>query len=253
MSALQFDLLGDDLPLATSPVNAADAQRKTAPKKVVINRRALWTTSKYGNLPGVVKVERDEEVFNVTSTSDTYSDNTTIERLEAALGLVPVIKNGCWVKDSDGAFPYRLKGEPFKGTRQMGKRGSILQQCNILLILESARAAIEALYNNPDSWICLNAVNVLSCRLRRMTEDEDPFACLAAFMQVMQQQDFIDNSRKGETIRNLTKRDLLRDRRAGLKAAKDQQSSSSPVSDTTDEEDEFESLEGDDDDEADLD
>jgi hypothetical protein len=253
VNALQFDLLGDNLPLANSPVTPAEAQRKVAPKKVVINRKALWTTSKYGNLPGVVEVDRDDEIFNVTSTTNTFSDNTTIERLEVALGLAPVIKNGRWVKDTDGTFMYRLKGQPFKGTREMGKRGSILQQCNILLILESARAAIEALYNNPDSWICLNAVNVLSCRLRRMTEDEDPFACLAAFMQVMQQQDFIDNSRKGETIRNLTKRDLLRERRAGLKAGKDQQSSSTSVSDTNDEEDEFDSLEGDDEDDADLD
>lgn len=235
MSALQFDLLGDDLPLATSPAIPTVAQRKTAPKKVLINRRALWTTSGVSRLPGVQEADDGEEVFNVTSTKDTFSDNTTIERLEAALGLAPVLKDGRWVTDSDGAYIYRLKGKPFKGVRQMGKSGTMLQQCNILLIIETARTATEALFNDPCSWLCLNAINVLSIRLRRMAEDEDPFACLAAFMQVMHQQDFIDNSRKGLTIRNLTKRDLLRERRAGQRAERNKQTSSSSVSDTDEE------------------
>lgn len=230
MLALQFDLLGDNVPVAVSPVTTATVSRKKSTQKVLINRRALWTTSGY--LPGVTEADEDEDVFNVTSTTNTYSDNSTIERLESALGLAPVIKDGRWVTDADGAFLYRVKGAPFKGTRQMGKSGSMLQQCNLLLILESARSATEALFNDPCSWLCLNAINVLSIRLRRMSEDEDPFACLAAFTQVMHQQDFIDNSRKGLTIRNLAKRDLLRDSRARKKAEKNKAVSALTVQST---------------------
>lgn len=233
MNALQFDLLGDDLPVAVSPETTTVAPRKKVTQKVMINRRALWTTSGY--LPGVTAADDDDEVFNVTSTNDTFSDNSTIERLEAALGLTPVLKNGRWATDSNGGFLYRVKGVPFKGVRQMGKKGTMLHQCNMILILESARAAIEALFKEPCGWLCLNAINVLSLRLRRLAEDEDPFACLTAFLQVMQQQDFIDGTRKGETIRNLAKRDRMREVRALRRKDKDQSAESSVPS--TEEED----------------
>ncbi|MNG34837.1 hypothetical protein D3C84_1214220 [compost metagenome] len=75
----------------------------------------------------------------------------------------------------------------------------------------------------------------------------------------MHQQDFIDNSRKGVTIRNLTKRDLLRERRAKLKAEKGEQSSDLSEDEADDDDSELDeqssdqSVDDTDDDESELD
>lgn len=219
MSALQNDLFGEEFAVQHSPVKEQPkAVERKKPAKLVINRRALWSASNY--LAGIHEVDDDdEEVEDVTSTSNTYSDNSTLERLERALGMVPVIKEGVWQTDILG-FQYRLRGAPFKGERTMGPQGSMVRDLNRLCVVETARNALEGAYTDPCAWIVLNSVAVLHRRLRMMDENEDPFACLQAFLQVMLQHDFIDNARKGETIRNLTKRDLERERRAAKKKAK---------------------------------
>lgn len=209
---MQIDLFGGDIAKPTVRKRAAEREQKPA-RKLVFDRKALWSTSGY--LPGAKEVDEDE-IAQAGSTSDTRSDNATIERLEAALGLKPVVRDGQWVVDQL-EYQYRRVGKPFKGTRQIGPKGSMVADLNKQLTLRTARDAIEPLFTDPCSWLVINSVSVLEVRLRMMDPDEDHHACLAAFLQVMSQHDFIDNTRRGETIRSLTKRDQMRDKRAAAR------------------------------------
>lgn len=209
----QVDLFGEVIPPKRVVVNRPHAERKPV-AKLVIDRKALWSNSGY--LGGIKEVDDDEDITEVKSTSDTRSDNSTIEKLERVLGLSPVIKDNQWVR-SHGAFEYRLVGKPFTGPKRFGEPLSMERFCQQMLILNSARTSIEPLFRDPCSWLVLNSMGVLATRLRMMRPDEDPFACLAAFLEVLTQQDFIDNSRMGETIRNLTKRDETRRKRAAAR------------------------------------
>ena len=208
---MQTDMFGG---VTAKPSVGKGTVREVKPtKKLVFDRKALWSTSGY--LPGAKEVDEDE-VARATSTSDTRSDNATIERLESALGLAPLVRNGQWVCDELG-FHYRRVGKPFTGVRRFGEKGSLLWDLNKQLTLRTARDAIEPLFTDPCSWLVLNSVSLLEVRLRMMGPDEDHLACLAAFLQVMSQHDFIDNSRRGETIRSLTKRDQMREKRAAAR------------------------------------
>lgn len=210
---MQIDLFGD---VIRTPSVRKQPERKTINTKLVFDRKALWSTSGY--LPGAVQVEK-ENVADAMSTSDTRSDNATIERLEIALGLEPRLKNGQWLHDELG-FQYRRVGKPFKGARRFGEKGSLFRDLNKQLTLTSARDALEPLFHDPCSWLVINAIIVLDVRLRMMEADEDHQYCLKAFLGVLAQHDFIDNTRTGETIRSLTKRDQMRDKRAKDRAAK---------------------------------
>lgn len=212
----QVDLFGNAISNPT--VEKPKAVRKPS-TKIVIDRKALWSTSGY--LAGLKELDEDDDVAEVTTTSDTRSDNSTIERLEKALGMSPVIKDGKWQTDELG-YVYRRVGKPFTGKRVLGKRGSMVWELNRNCVLSSAREALEPMFTDPCCWLISNSVYVLSIRLRMMDEDEDPFACLQAFLQVMTQHDFIDNSRKGETIRNLTRRDQMREKRAAARKTKEE-------------------------------
>lgn len=190
---------------------------RKSPAKVVINRRVLWSAK--GDTFAVKELNEDVK-SEALATADTYSDNSAIEKLEVALGLSPVIRNGKWVTDALG-FKYQRKGSPFKGERVMGDRGSIVRDMNMILIINTARNAVEAAFTDPCSWLVLNSISVLTARLRMMDATEDPNACLRAFMGVMLQHDFIDNSRKGGTIRNIAKRDRIREVRKQRSEAKE--------------------------------
>lgn len=209
---MQIDLFGVEI-AKPAVKKQATAREPKAAKKLIFDRKALWSSSGY--LPGAKEVDEDE-IAQAGSTSDTRSDNATIERLEAALGLKPVVRNGQWVVDQL-EYQYRRVGKPFKGTMQIGPKRSMLADLNKQLTLRTARDAIEPLFTDPCSWLVINSVSVLEVRLRMMDPDEDHHACLAAFLQVMSQHDFIDNSRRGETIRSLTKRDQMRDKRAATR------------------------------------
>lgn len=211
------DLFGVAINQPTA-VEKPKAVRK-APTRLVIDRKALWSSSGY--LPGVKELDEDDDLSDALSTSDTRSDNSTIERLEKALGMAPVIKDGKWQTDELG-YQYRRVGKPFKGSRVFGKRGSMIWELNRQFVLTSARDALEPVFTDPCCWLIINSVHVLAIRLRMMDEDEDPCACLQAFLQVMTQHDFIDNSRTGETIRRLTKRDQMREKRAAARKAKEE-------------------------------
>ncbi|MAG65001.1 MAG: hypothetical protein CMK74_03900 [Pseudomonadales bacterium] len=225
MAVQQHDIFGEEFTQTVSPVRKPTTIRKSS-TKLVINRRALWSAAEF--LPGITEAEDKEDALEAASTTATYSDNSTIERLEKALGMSPVIRNGEWVTDALG-FKYKLKGSPFKGDRCLGVKGSLVRDLNRTLVLTSARNQIEGAFNDPCSWLVVNSIAVLSTRLRMMADNEDPFACLQAFLEVMLQQDFIDNSRKGETIRNLAKRDRMREVRAERRLQKEQIAGSSDL------------------------
>lgn len=210
---MQTDLFGD---VIRTPSVRKQPERNTVSTKLVFDRKALWSMSGY--LPGSVEVEK-ENVADVMSTSDTRSDNATIERLEKALGLEPLVKNGQWLNDELG-FQYRLVGKPFKGARRFGEKGSLFRDLNKQLTITSARDALEPLFRDPCSWLVINSITVLDVRLRMMSADEDHQYCLKAFLGVLAQHDFIDNTRTGETIRSLTKRDQMREKRANARKAK---------------------------------
>ncbi|MBF6042926.1 hypothetical protein K5E40_18965 [Pseudomonas baetica] len=210
---MQTDLFGE---VIRTPSVRKQSDRKATATRLVFDRKALWSTSGY--LPGAVQVDK-ENVAEVMATSDTRSDNATIERLEKALGLEPLVKNGQWLNDTFG-FQYRRVGKPFKGAKRYGEKGSLFRDLNKQLVLTSARSAIEPLFHDPCSWLVINSIIVLDVRLRMMDADEDHQYCLKAFLQVLAQHDFIDNTRTGDTIRSLTKRDQMREMRAKQRAAK---------------------------------
>jgi hypothetical protein len=217
MAVQQHDIFGEEFTKNLSPLKPTTIRK--APAKLVINRRALWSSAEF--LPGITEAEDKEDALEAASTTATYSDNSTIEQLEKALGMSPVIRHGEWETNALG-FKYKLKGNPFKGDRCLGVKGSLVRDLNRTLVLTSARNRIEIIFNDPCSWLVVNSIAVLSTRLRLMADSEDPFACLQAFLEVMLQQDFIDNSRKGETIRNLSKRDRMREVRAVRREQKEQ-------------------------------
>jgi hypothetical protein len=215
----QVDLFGfATTGLSLEPQQQKGAPARKAPVKVLIDRKALWSNNSYG-FGGIRELDEDEDIAEAKATSDTKADNMTIERLEARLGLAPVIKNGQWVKDELG-YTYRRVGAGFKGERVMGDRGSMLRELNKMMVLTSARTSLEPLFTDPCCWLILASVGVLANRLNLMEADEDPYCCLAAFLEVLCQHDFIDNQRSGDTIRSLTRRDNERERRRTKKAAK---------------------------------
>lgn len=73
---MQTDLFGE---VIRTPSVRKQSDRKATATRLVFDRKALWSTSGY--LPGAVQVDK-ENVAEVMATSDTRSDNATIERLE---------------------------------------------------------------------------------------------------------------------------------------------------------------------------
>lgn len=220
MSDTQVDLFG----FTTSGLSFTEQQQVTAssrkaPVRLQIDRKALWSQNSYG-FGGIRELDDDEDLADAISTSDTKADNMTIERLETCLGLAPVIKDGKWVQDELG-FTYRRVGKGFKGDRHLGARGSMVRDLNKQNVFTMARRAMEPLFNDPCCWIILNSIGVLAARLNMMDDDEDPYACLNAFLGVMCQHDFIDNQRSGDTIRSITRRENERDRRRSKKAIRE--------------------------------
>ena len=215
----QVDLFGfDTVGLSFNEQQEVRAVTRKPSVTVVIDRKALWSSNTYG-FGGIRELGDDEDVASATATSDTKADNMTIERLEKKLGLAPVIKDGQWVRDELG-FTYRRVGSKFIGERKLGEQGSMLRSLNKQMVLTSARSALEPLFNDPCCWVILASMGVLAARLNMMSPEEDPYACLTAFLEVMAQHDFIDNQRSGDTIRSLTRRENERQRRISNKEAK---------------------------------
>lgn len=210
---MQIDLFGGVIPATSAKPRT---ERKVQREKIVFDRKALWSSSGY--LPGA-KLVAEEDLVKAKSTTDTRCDNAIVEKLEMALGIKPKVVKGEWIRDVFG-FQYQRTGKPFTGAMRFGERGSALRDLNSSLILNSARAGIEPLFTNRHCWLVVNSLKVLEARLRMMDECEDHQACLKVFLEVLAQHDFIDNTRSGETIRSLTKRDQMRALRAKTRADK---------------------------------
>ncbi|MBP5948139.1 hypothetical protein [Pseudomonas sp. P9(2020)] len=200
-----FDLFGDAVEVINNS-KPTTTQKPRVATKVSFDRRALWTDGGYlGELP------EEEDDINIRST-ECFTENATIERLEKALFMAPVVKNGEWIYD--GVFwAYRVT-KRVKGERQFGPTRTILRDATMYLVQASALKVLEASYKEEDAWLPKHAYWVFSSRLRMASDIEDPYELLKAFTAVMTQQDFLDASRKGDTVRNLVKRERMREQRA---------------------------------------
>lgn len=203
-----FDLFGDIV--ENTKVSKPKAPAATKPRaKVVLDRRKIWGEGGY-----LATLEDDETSIH---TTESFTENATIERLEQALYMSPVIRNGVW--EEDGPFyKYRIT-QKVVGTRKFDKKGSIVHFGTEAMMISSARNVLEATYDDTGSWLPRWAYWLFCHRLRIAGEDEDPYELLKAFTAVMTQQDFLDASRKGESLRRVTKRLHMQKKRAKERAA----------------------------------
>lgn len=189
-----LNLFGDTAEATNTKPKSTTANRPR--EKVVLDRRKLWGEG------GLLETIEDDETS--IHTTESFTENKTLEQLEVALGMSPVIRNGEWARDGS-FYMYRIK-EPTLGASQFGKKGSMVHFCFNMLVMDGARRAIESLYDDTNSWLPKWSIWLLGHRLSLATEDEDPKALLRAFIGVMSQQDFLDASRKGDSLRRVTKR-----------------------------------------------
>jgi len=156
-------------------------------------------------------IEEEDDDCPLTTT-ESFTENATIERLEQALYMAPMIKGGEWVYD--GTFwSYRIV-KPMVGARKLGPRGSIMNLATTVMIQASAQKLLDETYNDTGAWLPRYAYWVFCARLRIAQEDEDPYELLKAFTAVLTQQDYLDASRKGECLRRVIKRERMREQRA---------------------------------------
>jgi hypothetical protein len=217
---LAFDLFFDeDEPLEISkPVAPPE---RSAP--LVLNRRKIWGEGGF-----LSTIEDDETSIHTTVTS---FENPTIERLEEALCMTPLISNGVWAED--GSFYAYTLNQPITGQRQFGKRGSFLRDATLYLIQDSALKVLEELYSDAGSWSPRWAYWLFCYRLRKADECEDPYELLKAFTTAMSFHDPRDPSRKGDTLRTVKKRLRMQQQRAAARAA-------AGIDDEGEDQDEFE-------------
>lgn len=202
-----FDLFGDPV-----EVKAADKPKSTSkPRaKIEIDRRKLWSDGGY-----LATIEEEEDDAPLTTT-ESFTENATIERLEQALNMAPLIRGGEWVQD--GMFwSYKLL-RPIIGSRTFGKRGSILHMGTMFMVQASAQKVLDETYNDTGAWLPRYAYWVFCARLRMALEEEDPYEILKAFTAVMSQHDYLDASRKGDSLRRVAKRERMREQRAAKRA-----------------------------------
>jgi hypothetical protein len=171
---------------------------------LLLDRRKIWGEG------GYLATLEDNETSIQTTAQD--CQNATIERLEAALRMRPVIEGGEWVEDGS-FYAYELV-EPVIGQRQFGKRGSLLRDATLYMLQNSACKVLEELFTDTGSWSPRWAYWLFCYRLRKADDCEDPYELLKLFTQAMSVFDPLDASRKGETLRTLEKRNRMRQKRA---------------------------------------
>lgn len=205
-----FDLFGETIaePKKISKPKAPTVSKPRATLKM--DRRKAW-----GN-GGHLETLEDDDALSIIGT-ESFTENATIERLEQALFMSPVFKNGEWV--DDGTFySYRIT-KLVTGPREFGKKGSLLHDCTEVMIQASAQRVLDETYDDTGSWLPKWAYWLFCYRLRKASETEDPYELLKAFTAVMTQHDFLDASRKGESLRRVTKRLHMQQKRAAARAA----------------------------------
>ncbi|MPQ69283.1 hypothetical protein [Pseudomonas sp. MWU12-2323] len=201
-----FDLFGTVV--ETKEISKPKAAPKTS-TSVKLDRRKFWGEGGY-----LSTLEDDESSDH---TTESFTEDATIERLEQALFMSPVIKNGKWAEDGT-FYAYKLT-KPVLGPRQFGQKGSFLRDATLYLIQSNALAVLEETYDQPKSWLPRWAYWLFCHRLRKAGDNEDPYELLKAFTAVMTQHDFLDASRKGDTLRRVTKRLNMRQKRAAVRAS----------------------------------
>lgn len=202
-----FDLFGNivETPKLSKP-KAPAAPKPRA--KVMLDRRKIWGEGGY-----LATLEDDETSIH---TTESFTENATIERLEQALFMSPVIKNGVWVEDGS-FYEYRIT-KPVTGQREFGMKGSLLHDCTEVMMKASAQKVLDESYDDTGAWLPRWAYWLFCYRLRKAGATEDPYELLKAFTAVMTQQDFLDASRKGESLRRVTKRLHMQRKRAEARA-----------------------------------
>jgi hypothetical protein len=177
-----------------------------------LDRRTIWGEG------GYLSTLDDEETS--IHTTESFTENATIERLERALMMAPVIKNGVWAEEGS-FYAYRLT-KPVLGPRQFGANGSFLRDATMYLLQASATNLLEETYDDTGSWLPRWAYWLFCHRLRKADANEDPYELLKAFTAVMTQHDFLDASRKGESLRRVAKRLHMQQKRASARAAENE-------------------------------
>ncbi|MFL1449339.1 hypothetical protein ACI77O_13160 [Pseudomonas tritici] len=218
----------------TNEISKPKTQANSAPRAAVkLDRREIWGEG------GYLSTLKDDETS--IHSRESFTENATIERLEKALFMTPVIKNGEWAVDGQ-FFAYKLT-KPVTGQREFGKRGTILRDATCYMLQASAKRLLEESYKAPESWLPRWAYWLFCHRLRKAGDNEDPYALFKVFTAVMTQHDFLDESRMGETMRTARKRHRMKEHRAALRIAK-----TPPVAEADDDEfdSEFDAYDGDD-------
>lgn len=202
-----LDLFGNPVELKTN------SKPKTQPKpraKVILDRHKLWADGGY-----LAELEEEDDDEVPIHSVECFTENATIERLEKALFMAPVIKGGKWVYE--GTFwAYRLV-KPVIGQRQLGKSGTILREANQYLVTSSANKVLEETYNDTGAWLPRYAYWLFCHRIRMADESEDPYELLKAFTATMTQHDYLDASRKGDSLRRVIKRQRMQEKRAAAR------------------------------------
>jgi len=179
--------------------------------KTSLDRRKIWGHG------GYLATLEDDDTISILGT-ESFTENATIERLEQAVFMAPVIRNGKWVED--GMFySYRIT-KPVTGPREFGTRGSLLHDCTLMMLQASAQKVLDETFDDTGSWLPRWAYWLFCYRLRKASDTEDPYELLKAFTAVISQHDFLDASRKGESLRRVAKRLHMQRTRAEARAAK---------------------------------
>lgn len=198
------DLFGD-LIAQPSSRKPKEHTSKMVVSPLKVDRRTLWGSGSH------LSNYEDDDTRSILGT-ESFTENSTIERLEAALFMSPVVKKGEWVRDGT-FYAYRVT-KLVMGPKTCGTKGTMLHDCTMLLIKSSAQKVLDTTFDDTGSWLPKWAYWLFCYRLLKADVSEDPYELLKAFTAVMSQQDFLDASRKGESLRRLTKRFATREKRA---------------------------------------
>lgn len=203
-----FDLFGDIV--ETKEISKPKAPAMPKPRAAAtLDRRKIWGEGGY-----LATLDDDDTSIN---TTESFTENATIERLEQALFMSPVIRSGMWVEDGS-FYAYRIM-KPVMGPRMFGEKGSLLHDCTEMMLKASAQKVLDESYDDTGSWLPRWAYWLFCYRLRKAGPTEDPYELLKAFTAVMTQLDFLDASRKGDSLRRVTKRLHMQKKRAEARAA----------------------------------
>lgn len=202
-----FDLFGDNV--ETKEISKPKAPAMPKPRATAtLDRRKIWGEGGY-----LATLDDDTSI----NTTESFTENATIERLEQALFMSPVIRSGLWVEDGS-FYAYRIL-MPVMGPRMFGEKGSLLHDCTEMMLKASALKVLDESFDDTGSWLPRWAYWLFCYRLRKAGPTEDPYELLKAFTAVMTQFDYLDASRSGDTLRRLTKRYEMQTKRAEAREA----------------------------------